>query len=234
MSELEARLRALAADVQWPETPDLRAAVLRAPAPRRRSRRLLALVVAALVLVPAAGAVALPGARDDVLEFLGLRDVKVQRQQAPPPNARPELEDDLGRVVSMAEARRVAGFAPLVPAVLGRPDRVRVTAQRISLVYDDPRIFLTEVRGGIDGGYLQKLLYGNTQVRRVRVSGHVGAFISGGEHGYLYVTPGGNVVEDRPLLAGPTLIWEQEGLVLRLEGRFGRKKALQMAESITR
>jgi len=244
MPELEARLRALAADAVWPATPDLQAAVLaagvaRAPARRRPRRRVLAAALAALVLVPAAGAVAFPGPRDDVLEFLGLRNVQVKRVPAPPPGARPELEDDLGRIVTLAQAQRRAGYRALVPAALGAPDRVRVTGKRISLVYA-PRdglpklggvgagLILTESPGGVRGEYLEKLAYGGAKVRRVRVDHHTGASIGGG-HAYLYVDENGVVREDHPLVAGPTLIWEQNGLVMRLESR---RKALQIARSV--
>ena len=171
MPELESRLRALAADAVWPATPDLAAAVAAAPRRRRRrvavgrgraalgrggagvgrrpARRALAVVLAALLLVPAA-AVAFPGARDDVLEWLGLRDVEIRRVPAPPAGTRPELEGDLGRRVSLAQARRNAGFAAAIPAALGPPDRVRETGQRISLVYA-PRDGLPALRG-IDAG----------------------------------------------------------------------------------
>src|SRR5688572_7910020 len=115
MPEPESGLRALAGDAVWPATPDVRAAVAAAPAPRaaavaaappRRAarsgrgfgrllrrptagRRALAVVLAALLLVPAA-AVAFPGARDDVLAWLGLRDVEIRRVPAPPAGTRPE------------------------------------------------------------------------------------------------------------------------------------------------
>jgi len=180
MPELEARLRALAADVEWPPTPDLERAVrarpaARAPAGRSRRRRLLAALLAALVLLPAAGAVAFPRARADVLEWLGLRNVTVRRVPAPPPAARPELEADLGRLVTLARAERAAGFAAALPAALGPPDRVRLGARRISLVYAprpglpplagvDAGLIVTESRGGIRGQYLRKLLLGGTDV----------------------------------------------------------------------
>ena len=77
--------------------------------PRRRAPAPLAVSLAALLLLPAA-AVAFPGARDDVLEWLGLRDVQIRRVPAPPAGARPELEADLGRIVTLAQARLEAGF----------------------------------------------------------------------------------------------------------------------------
>jgi hypothetical protein len=240
MPELEARLRALAAEAEWPETPafDVQAIRTARRRPRRRPRRILVAALAALALVPAA-AVAFPHARDDVLEFLGLRNVEIKRVPAPPPGARPELEDDLGRVVTLAQARERAGFAPLVPQALGAPDRVRVTGRRISLVYAprpglpkldgvDAGLILTQSRGGIEGQYLKKLAYSGATVRRADVDGHSGAFISGG-HAYLYVDERGEVREEQPLVAGPTLIWEQDGRVMRLESR---RKALQIATSV--
>src|SRR5687768_4073515 len=106
MPGLETRLRVLAEEAVWPATPDLAAAVAATPragraraavdrgraalglgraAPGRRpaARRALAVLLAALLLVPAA-AVAFPGARDDVLEWLGLREVEIRRVPAPP------------------------------------------------------------------------------------------------------------------------------------------------------
>jgi hypothetical protein len=246
MPELELQLRALADDVAWPATPDIAGAVARAPrerAPRRRpTRRVLAIALAALLLVPAA-AVAFPGARNDVLEWLGLRDVEIRRVPEPPAGTRPELEADLGHVVTLAQARREAGFAPVLPSALGPPDRIRQTGQRISLIYKsrpglpplediDAGLILTQSRGGIRGVYLQKMLLGGTKVDRVKVHGRVAAFISGGEHAYLYETPDGEVRQDEPLLAGPTLVWSAGGRVNRLETAAPRRTALRIARSV--
>jgi hypothetical protein len=256
MPELEARLRALADEVAWPATPDIAGAVARAPraraprrfaprlvAPRRRgTRRALAAVLAALLLVPAA-AVAFPGARDDVLEWLGLRDVQIRRVPAPPAGARPELEADLGHRVALSQAEREAGFAAALPAELGEPDRVRVTGQRISLLYAarpglpeldgvDAGLILTESRGGLPGVYLEKLLFGGTNAERVAIRGRRGVYISGGEHAYIYETPSGTVEEDRSLLAGPTVIWVAGGRVHRLETAAPRATALRIARSV--
>jgi len=202
----------------------------------------LVAVLAALLLLPAA-AVAFPGARDDVLEWLGLRDVEIQRVPVPPAGARPELEADLGRRVTLAQAARDAGFAAALPAVLGAPDRVRITGQRLSLVYAarpglpqlddvDAGLVLTESRGGIPGSLLRKLVLGGTDVQRVSVDGHRGAYITGGRHAYFYETPGGELREERPLLAGPTLVWAAGGRVYRLETAARRAAALRIARSV--
>ena len=251
MPDLELELRALAAEAVWPATPDIAGAVARAPRLRTargrrtvlgtRGRRVLAAALAALLLVPAA-AVAFPGARNDVLEWLGLRDVEIRRVPAPPPGTRPELEPDLGRLVPLAQAEREAGFRARIPAALGAPDRVRILGQRISLIYRpsgglprldevDAGLILTQSRGSIPGVYLQKLLLGGGTAERVRVGGRLGAFISG-DHAYLYVSRDGRVHEDHPLLAGPTLVWTGGGRVYRLEAAAKREKALQIAQSV--
>jgi hypothetical protein len=257
MPDLELQLRALAEEAVWPATPDIAAAVARAPRERRtgararvraalaprghRARRVVAAGLALLLLVPAA-AVAFPGARNDVLEWLGIRDVEIRRVPSPPPGTRPELEPDLGRVVPLAQAEREAGFAAAIPAALGEPDRVRILGQRISLVYApreglprldevDAGLILTQSRGAIHGVYLEKLLLGGATAERVKVRGRLGAFISG-DHAYLYETDDGQVREDRPLLAGPTLIWTGRGRVYRLEAAAPREKVLQIAHSV--
>ena len=153
-----------------------------------------------------------------MLEWLGLRDVEIRRVPAPPPGTRPSSSRTSGGSSRSPQAQRESGFTAAIPAALGPPDRVRVTGQRISLIYAprdglprldgvDAGLILTESRGGIRGVYLEKLLLGGTNVERVKVDGRLGAFISGGEHAYIYETPDGDVREDRALLAGPTLIW---------------------------
>src|SRR5688572_29032345 len=85
--------------------------------PRRRNR--LAIAVALAVLIPAAGAVAFPGARDDVLEWLGLKSVEVRRVPELPPEAREPTRNELGDRVTLDEAQQRAGFIPIVPPRLG-------------------------------------------------------------------------------------------------------------------
>ena len=257
MPELEARLRGLSDEVAWPPTPDLSGSVGAVLAARREaghiqrrrrvSRRVIAAAVAALVLIPAAGAAAFPGARDDVLEWLGLRHTEVQRTPAPPPPAPVRTGLDLGRRTTLADAARRAGFTPLLPAGLGAPEVVRVArlgaATRVTLVYR-PRpglrslrglragLLVTQVRGSLEGQLLRKVAGPGTDIRQVQVDGSPGLVFSGAPHVYLYLDPAGNILEDRPWLAGTTLVLERGDAVIRLEANAPPARLEQLAATL--
>jgi hypothetical protein len=153
---------------------------------------------------------------DDLLEWLGLRSVEVRREPALPPGARRPALDDLGARVTLAQAERRAGFAPVVPGRLGPPEQVRVRGDVVTLVYDGGALLLAELRGALDRTLLRKIVGAGTRVRRLP-GGAV--FLSGRDHVYLYLRPDGEVAEGRPFLAGNTLLVERGDLLLRLEGR---------------
>ena len=216
-ADLERELRALGERLDWPATPDIAAAVQRrvrdAPAPARRwgwPRRRLAVALAALVLVPAGVAFG-----DDVLEWVGLRSVEVERVPELPDDARRPQVDELGDRVSLSEAEERAGFTPIVPGALGDPQEVRVDGRVVTLVYRDGDLLLAELPGALDRDLVRKIAGPGTDVRPVPE----GVFLSGGEHVYLYVRPDGTVAEDRPRLAGNTLVTQRGDVLLRLEGR---------------
>jgi hypothetical protein len=220
-ADLERDLRALGADVDWPPTPDIAAAVERRltadptqrPASRRRwirPRRRVAITLAALVLVPAGAAFG-----DDVLRWLGLASVEVERAPRLPPDARRPALDELGRAVTLTEAADRAGFTALVPPALGAPGEVRVDGDVITLVYRGGDLLLAERPGALDETLLRKVVGPGTRVRRIRE----GLFISGREHVYLYTRPDGTIAEDHPRLAGNTLVTQRGDLLLRLDGR---------------
>jgi hypothetical protein len=202
-------------ELDWPETPDLAPAVLarldEEPRPARpRRRRRLVIVVALLVLIPAAGAVAFPGARDDVLDWLGLRSVEVERVDRAP-SAPPAAPDEFGDVVPVEEAGRRAGFDVLLPPRLGKPGEVRERDGIVTLDYGDLR--LQQRRGALERALLRKIVGPGGQVRRVPG----GIFITG-RHEYLFLDEDGQVVSDRTRSAGNTLIVARGDLLLRLEG----------------
>lgn len=230
MPELEDRLRALAADVEWPPTPDLAAAVerrvagggaeRRGAAERRRfaRRRRLAIAFALALLVPAAGALAFPSARDDVLEWLGVKGATVTRSQDLPPAGGLRVED-LGRRVSLAEAGQVAGFPPAVPQALGAPREVRFDAatDTVTLVYDG--LLVSQTPGALRRELVEKVVTTRSRVRRTTVAGRRGVFIEGAPHYVLFARPDGRIAEDRGRLAGDTLVYNRDGTLVRIEAR---------------
>src|SRR5687768_5057010 len=124
---LEERLSALATDLRVPVPDGLERAVMARVArtrPRRRWRRWLAGLVVGLV---GAGVVASPvGA--EIRGWLGLPGVSVtsgdpvaESPTVPPAAGTPDLQ----------RAERLAGFTPVVPAALGAPDSVEVSADRL-------------------------------------------------------------------------------------------------------
>src|SRR4051794_27671938 len=248
---LDARLRALAEDAAFPPTPDLAASVgaqLRVaarPSPlaaARRRRRTLALALAAALLLPAAAIAAVPAARDRVLDWLGLRGVSVKRVATTPP-AGPSAGLDLGRPVTLRDPR--VSFTPLVPAELGRPAGVFAAGSppggRVSLTYR-PRAGLpaiapgvgalvTEFRGTRTRQFIQKALGPRTKARRVTVAGAPGVYLSGEPHGFVFIDARGEMRMEDVRLARDVLIWERDGLVLRLEARRPLQDLLRIARS---
>jgi hypothetical protein len=248
MPDLDRDLRELR--VEWPETPDVAAAVrarlAAAPTPRRR-RRLrpaLAYALAAIAAAAAIGLAASPSARSDILEFLGLKSVEIERRE--PRVATGPADLDLGRRLSLAEARREAGFPVQVPDLppLGEPDTVYFDAGpgRVSLVYGarpgiptarETRagLLVAEMRATV-GPLIQKTLGEGTRLERFDVDGDPAYFISGRVHGFAYEDENDTPHFEEPRLAGNVLLVERDKLLLRVEGRVTRDQAVRIVRSM--
>jgi hypothetical protein len=227
LPELERELRALAAYVDWPAERDLERAV-RARLRQRRARRpvswrRLAGVAALVLVVGLAATMAVPDARTAVLRFLGLKGVTVIRvEELPPASSSPQV---FGESVTLAEAENVVGFRPRLPRDLGPPDDVRInrfSPYFVVLLYGRPgvRLRLTEFTGGA----VEKYASFGQRVDRVEVDGRPGIWVEGR-----------HVVSELfglPRLSGNALLWEQDDLTLRLEGRLTQEQALELARSV--
>jgi hypothetical protein len=236
MAELERDLRALAAHLEWPETPSLAPRVrvrLREPAPRgRRPWRLVAVALAVLAIAIGL-AFAVPQSRGSILRWLGLRGVRIEFVDRLP-KVPPAGPLDLGPRVSVEEASRRAGFHVLMSKLLGSPDEVHFDGVQVWLVYGDPaspRALLSEFRGRAEQVYVKKVMTPKTRVDFVSIAGQPGYFLSGAEH-FLYIAPSTLIREERLRLARNTLVWQHGLLTLRLEGGFGEGPALQIARSL--
>ncbi len=240
---LERDLRDLGTALAYPPTPELEGPVL-ARLAQRRSRPLqlaprLALAAAAIVAIAAVTVVVVPPAREAVADLLGIGRVQVEVVAELPPVA---ADLQLGREVSLAEARAAAATPVPVPAELGAPDAAYVAPDGIVTLAWAPRPGLPDVAGSGVGALLSvlaepgviipKQITVDTEPRSVVVAGEPGLFLEGGPHVvFLEPRPGG-AVETRGRLAGNTLLWQRGDATLRLEADVDLPTALRIAESI--
>jgi hypothetical protein len=238
---LERELTALASSIEWPEAPDVTAAVAgriaEPPArPRRRQRRLaLALVVllAALLAV-----LAVPPARTAILDWLGIGGARIVRvDELPALEPTPGLEI-LGDEMSLEAARSRAGFHFAdPPRDEPAPDEIRVApGSRVSYVWREGkrvRLLLTQFPGSVDDPALLKKLVGfSTSIEQLEVDGDRGIWLEGGPHVVYFVAPDGDVRDDQGWLAGNTLLVDRDGITLRIEGGLDREEAVELASAM--
>ena len=225
-------------------------------AARRPRRRLLppaglrrSLAVAMVGLLVLAGGVfaAVPGVRDAVLEFFGLQGATVERRSELPtaPEFRPLR---LGERTTLERARESLGFEPLVPSAAGRPDAVfvkrEVSGGELSLAYR-ARSGLPEA-GTTKLGLLVGEFRGDLHPRvprqdrgrdhpsteRLRIDGARAVWIEGAPHLFFYRPPDSDFAEAELRFAQNVLLLERGDLLVRLEGAFGRERALELARSL--
>lgn len=243
MSELERALVALGRDLDVPETPDAASVVLQRLERhdrRRPSRRRWALAVAIAVLAALTAALAVPEARSALFRVLHIGGERIERVEelpevAPDP-AGLDLKLALGERVSLAEARRRAGFD--LRELEEEPDRVYLGAlETVWFLYGSPssvRLLVAQTpRLGVDDVLILKKLAGpDTDVESVLVGGGRGVYLGGEPHFLLFLDEQGNPVEESARLARNVLIWERDGVAFRLEGDFTKEQALELAGSL--
>jgi len=230
MAELETALRQLGGELDFPQTPDLASAIrrrLERPAPLWR--RPVAIVLAVLMVAAIAAVLAVPQSRSAILDWLGLRHVSVVRvEKLPVVPANGGL--GLGHRITLDEAKRRAPWL-LLPD--GDPDSVWVNESipggKVSLVWGTPshvRLLLTELSGR---AYIEKIIDGGTEVERVKI-GTAGAWFQG-PHVVMFQDRDGRFHDTQARLARNTLVWQQGGVTLRLEGGLSKAEALRIART---
>lgn len=256
MTELEQRLSRLASELDWPEAPELASAVRRriASQPTQRSprvpgirlRRSLAIAVLGLLVLAGGVFAAVPSVRDAVLDLFGLRGATVERrEQLPRP---PDLARlDLGDRVTLARARDLVGFAPVLPEAAGRPGAVyfsdAVPGGELSLAYpagpEQPEarttglgLLLSQFRGDLTPDYYGKLAGQATVVDELTLNGERALWLEGAPHLFFYRPPGEPFRDHALRLAENVLLLEHGRLLMRFEGAFTRERALELARSI--
>jgi hypothetical protein len=235
-SELEQRLTALGAALEFPPAPDVAPAVLARLTTRPRwrlpARRTVAIVVAGTLLL-AGAAMAAPPSRHAILDVVGLGGVKIERVPRLPPvpaGTGTGLRLGLGRAIPLAGARHAARFTALIPP--GSPTAYLnhdVPGGRISLL--SGRVLIIEFRGTATP-FIFKVIGPGTSFKQLRVNGGPGVYLSGAPHEVLFQTATGQVRTDRVRLAGDVLVWQQGQLTIRIEGTRTLAQALALARSL--
>jgi hypothetical protein len=230
--------------------PRVLAAPVRAWLPRQPAWRRVAVAALALLVLAAGIVVATPGAREAVARRLGIPGVAIHlggpAPTTPTVPAGAGANLDLGRPVTLEQARGAVSFPLLVPSAAGfqRPDAVYLSQDvpggRVDFVYR-PRpglpvsqftnagLLITQFRAE---PMLEKFAKVTTEVQQVTVGRETGYWFSAAPHSFVYTDRSGNVREETSRLAGSTLVWTHGELTLRLEGELSKAEALRIAESM--
>jgi hypothetical protein len=243
---LEGALSDLATAIDWPATPALAGSVATSirveTQPRGRwrpARRAVVLgLLAALLVVGLAAAIgfALGGLR---ITFGG-----------PPPGsplpAAVVAERGFGQAVRLDEAEAALGLL-LVPTdpELGEADHVYFDSrtESVALAWGDRPglpadrdsglgIVVTEFRADIGPQTFEKVINSGARVEVASVSGASAYWIEGGEHYFFFRDANGQVLDASIRLVSTTLMWERDGLTVRIEGAPSLPDAVRIAESM--
>ena len=243
---LQIALADLAAAIDWPDTPRLSlsvAAAVRSSGRESRAwrpaRRGLLLGLAATLLL--AGAAAAIG--------IALGGLRIISGGPPPGSPLPDalvVERGFGERTDLDTAARSLGglLVPDLPA-LGEPDHVFFDARtgaaamawgdRDGLPADPGTglgIVISQFRADIGPSTFEKLINSGTRVEQAVVGVTTGYWIEGGEHFFYFRLADGEVLEATIRLVGTTLMWERDGLTLRIEGAPTLADAVRIAESM--
>jgi hypothetical protein len=244
--DLEQELTDISAAIAWPPTPRLRALL---PVERSSAMPRWTFAVAA-ALVIAAGALIYTPTRDAIAGFLNLHTTvnRVPALQSPSP--RPGQSLGLGTPTTLAQAQSRLTWQITVPQALGRPDVVYLalppngpSGGEVTLVYTtSPSIkpsgqtgvslLVTEARGAVNEQFFGKTIGPGTTIEAVNVNGHSGWWIAGAPHTVVFTDANGNPYFDTLRLATNTLLLDDNGTVIRIEGDMTKAQALQIASSI--
>jgi hypothetical protein len=153
-----------------------------------------------------------------------------------------------GQPTTLAEAQQAVPFAIRLPAIptLGEPDAVYLATVpatgTVTLAWGDRAgypadadgigLVVTEFEADIGPATFEKMILEGTAVQPVMVNGLPGWWVEGGTHFFFYRDANGEIVETTIRLVGSALLWEEEGLVIRVEGAPNLEAAQKVAASL--
>jgi hypothetical protein len=180
-----------------------------------------------------------------VLEWLGLKSVKVERREpTAPPRPPGKLGSRLGlgtpATLTDAQAQRPFARPPSAPG-LGRPDAVYLGRTSVAFVYgrrpsyarlpETGAALLVQELPARVRPFIEKTLGSGARLQRLRIGGDPAYFITG-THGFAYGEGGAVAFEDARLAGNTLLVERRDGMLLRVEGRLSLDRAVRIAESV--
>ena len=254
LDRLEQLLADLGGDLEWPATPNL------APAIRRRilarpwfeSRWAIAAAVAILAL---AALLVYPPTREAIAHWFNLRTRITQVTVLPTPTPLPPgpigQRLGLGDSSTLPAARATVHWQVLLPSSLGNPDEVYVglppvgpAGGDVTLVYaarpgipasspTGAAVLVTEVQGNLTSDSFGKTLGDGATIDQVTVAGHPGYWIAGTPHVFYFIDAAGKVRYETLRLATNTLLIDEGGTIVRIEGDLTKSQTLSIAASLS-
>jgi hypothetical protein len=255
-AELETMLSALASRIDWPATPQLKVVIPRQAAamPLRLRFQARWAMAAVAVLVILATLLAYTPTRTAIADWVNLH-INIRRTTAlPTPSPLPSgtlgSNLGLGTQTTLDGAQANVKWHVLVPSQLGTPDAVYLllppdgaSGGEVSLVYGTSSgipvssetgvaVLVTEARGSVNEQFFGKTLSEGTTIEQVTVNGHQGWWISGQPHMFVFIDSDGTPRFETLRLATNTLVIDDGGTIVRIEGHMTRSQALQIAGTL--
>ena len=252
MPDLEQQLIALGKQLDWPATPSVHIPA-RVQVARRGLPRWALAAAAALLIAVAALAVYTP-TREAIAGWVNVhvlfQRVPVLPSPSPPPPGPLGERLGLGAPTTLPAAQGRLAWKITIPTSLGRPDEVYLQLPptgpalgEVTLVYKarpgipvagqtGVAVLITEARGSVNKDLFAKILGGGTTIDPVTVAGHQGYWVAGSPHVFFFLDANGNFRDETMRLATNTLILDEGGTVVRIEGNLTKAQAEQIAASL--
>jgi hypothetical protein len=187
------------------------------------------MIATAVVLL---GCLGVPGVRAAVIDWFTFDGVNVRIQPTPSPSVTQAPPPPTAQgTVSLDRARTLVHFQPVMLTALGTPQGVEVSADRrlLSLTWNGQNGATTRL-DQFDGQLDYLFLKTSRDVEWTSVAGTTAMWFDK-PHEVVLLDKAGHRRTETARLAGHTLIWEYAGTVLRLEGDFTLKRAVEIAGS---
>ena len=211
-------------------------------------------VAAATVIIAAAALFAYQPSRDAIANWLNLhtriQQVPVLTTPSPLPPGPLGERLGLGGYSTLPKASASLKWQLLVPSSLGQPDEVYLQNPadgppqgEVTLVYSarpgipisaqtGVAVLVTEARGSVNADFFGKTVGPDTTMEPVTVGRHQGYWFAGAPHVFVFIDAAGNPRYETSRLATNTLLIDDGGTIVRIEGDLTKDQALQIGASL--